>query len=576
MKQLGAILGAFLFAASSLLALQARSPSASQVGANEQASQLPPASHAEEEQESLRKLRARLVAHPQDVQTLISLAAADVKAGNPAAAEPLLAKAAKLDPKSPAIRMNWAAVLAHLRRYADADAALHGVAAPRDPNRSIEYWRITASIALGRGDAPGAAKDMEAALAVAPQNPGLILATGLAEVEAQEWDKAVQRLAPMFEVTHDPRAGLALLKAQTETHQDVLPTLAALDALTLPPAADAAFRVQMGGLLASAGMASQAAAEFERAARESPPRAELLYDLALAQFEAGQPSAALANAERARALTDSAETESLLGDIEEKRGDSLAAVHSYQAAARLNPNHEQYQMALGLDLLQHQTYQPAQAVFQAATQRFPRSVRLRIALGITDYLLEDYDAAANDLMAAGNMGKESGVAYQYLGETQLEQPTTPSAVATSQLCHYADAHPRDGNLLAYCGAMLARVEHEHGAPAPSPDAMRRLESAARLVPNDAVARCELGKAYEELKQWTVAKQNLEACARLTPDSPEAHYRLARVCTALKDMACAQEEVKRHDAAVQKVVSTNAQHDRTLRKFLYTMKASDTR
>ncbi|HUY13291.1 MAG TPA: tetratricopeptide repeat protein [Terriglobia bacterium] len=520
---------------------------------------------------AIARLRARLDARPDDVQTMATLAGLYMNVGNLAKAELLLAKAAKLDPGSSTIRLNWAAALARLHRYPEAEAALKGIRAPSTPASRIEYWRIKASIALGLGNRRVAARDMEEALAVDPQNPGLRLATGLAETEAGRWNTAIQTLAPVFDSTHDPSAGLALLRAQTAAHQDASRTLAELDGLSFPPAQDVAFRVEMGRILVQAGMEGQAASEFQRAARESPLRADLFYDLALAQFDAGQIGAALASAQRAKSSADSGAVESLLGDIDEKRGDSLAAVHSYQAAVRLEPGNEQYYMALGLELLRHQTYKPAAAVFRDAAQRFPRSARARIALGVTDYLLEEYSAAAKDLMAAGRLGKDPVMAYQYLGETQLEQPPAPDVAAVTQLCNFSDAHPWNSHLSGYCGALLARSEHEQGNPAPSQDAMRRLEAAARLNPNDAIARCELGKAYEEMKQWQPARESLEVCARLTPDSAEVHYRLARVCQALRDGPCAKQQTQLHDEAVKKVVTQNAAHDRTLRKFLYTMK-----
>ncbi len=561
------------FMAVPLLPVPAAQKSGRAQGSTSSASSNNASSNTQSQMEAIRRLRARLYAHPNDVQTMVALAGLYVKAGDLAEAEPLLAKATKLDPDSSTLRMNWAAVLAHLHRYPEAEAAIKGIPVPPAPTGRIEYWRIKASIALARGDRTAAARSMENALAVDPQNPGLQLATGIAETEAGRWDKAIQTLGPAFDSTHDPRAGLALLRAQMAINRDASETLALLDNLSLPPADDVPLRVQTGGMLLQAGMKAQAANEFKRAARESQPRADLLYDLALAQFEAGQTDAALASGRRAKATADSGEIESLLGDIEEKRGDSLAAVHSYQAAVRLEPGNVQFQMALGLELLQHQTYKPALVVFHEAALRFPDSARLRIALGITDYLLEDYTGAAKDLMAAGRLGKDSGMAYQYLGETQLEQPAAADSAAIAQLCRYSDAHPHDSRLLGYCGALLARSEHERGAPAPSQGAMRRLETAARLDPNDATARCELGKAYEGMKQWQPARANLEVCTRLTPDSSENHYRLARVCQALHNLPCAKQQTQLHDEAVKKVVSQNSEHDRTLRKFLYTLKAA---
>jgi tetratricopeptide (TPR) repeat protein len=520
----------------------------------------------------IEALRARLNRNPDDVQALAALANWYVEAGALTQAEPLLARAVKLKPQSEALRIRWAAVLARLHRYAEAETALKGMEPPHEPAKRIGYWRIKGSIALAEGHQTAAAQDMENALAVDPEDAQMRLAAGLAEIEARRWRQAIQALRPVFDSTHNARAGLALLEAEIAARQDASRTLTILDGLALPAADDARLRVRIGRILIHAGMKTEAVGEFERAVKESPPDAGLLYDLALAQFEAGHAAAALASALRAKSLADSAEIESLLGDILEKQGDSLEAVESYQAAVRLDPGNEQCHLALGLELLQHRTFHAALLVFRDATQQFPHSARLRIALGVTKYLLEDYAGAAQELMAAAKPGKDAAIAYQYLGETQLEQPAVPDSIAIKQLCSYSDSHQGDGRLLAYCGALEARAAREKGAATPPPDALRRLEEATRLDPEDAIARCELGKAEDGLKQWQAARENLEACARLQPDSAEVHYRLARVCQALGDRACAGRQLKLHDAAVESLVSRNAERDRTLQKFLFTIES----
>ena len=98
--------------------------------------------------------------------------------------------------------------------------------------------------------------------------------------------------------------------------------------------------MRTGEILSRANLFQEAAKDFEEASRLAPDRVDIHFNLALARYRNGEWDAALASAERAKSLKDSGSVESLLGDIQEKRGDALAAVHSYQAAVTLEPNVE--------------------------------------------------------------------------------------------------------------------------------------------------------------------------------------------------------------------------------------------
>src|SRR5206468_10299410 len=90
------------------------------------------------------------------------------------------------------------------------------------------------------------------------------------------------------------------------------------------------------------------------------------------------------------------------GDIQEKRGDYVEAVKAYQAAVALAPDHEQYRVALALELLQHYTFEPAITVLEQAVPLFPKSARLRTLLGIAQYAagrLEAAESAFTDAIA---------------------------------------------------------------------------------------------------------------------------------------------------------------------------------
>src|SRR5439155_6160793 len=175
------------------------------------------------------------------------------------------------------------------------------------------------------------------------------------------------------------------------------------------------FRVQLADILSRAGLHADAAQAFRRAIEVGPERPDLYFDLALAQFQAGQADAALQSAERSKSLGDTSALENLIGDIQESRGDSLDAAHRYQAAIALAPDQEQYRLALGVELLRHGTFEPALAVFEQAAGKSPKSTRVRLAIGLTQYLLERYPDAIRTLLEAAQMDTKSELALDYLG-----------------------------------------------------------------------------------------------------------------------------------------------------------------
>ncbi len=309
------------------------------------------------------------------------------------------------------------------------------------------------------------------------------------------------------------------------------------------------------------GDAATSAKEMETALDLAPEDPNLLQASALAEVHANLWEPALAHLKTAARIHDNAALQNLLGDVLEKRGDSLAAIQSYQSAVRQAPQIEEYRFALGLELLRHQTHEPAILVFEKAVQDFPTSSSLRIALGVA-YFLVDRDAdASRVLLQAMRLDPESAMAAEYLGEMQLIQTASPDPAAVRQLCRFADVHPSQGRAQAVCGGLLLRTEQP---------ALERLRKAAQLAPEEPIARCQLGKALEADQNWAAARTETEACARLQPDSPEAHYRLARIYRKLGLTDAARREEQLRAEADRKQTAENERRYSTLTRFLYTL------
>jgi Tfp pilus assembly protein PilF len=273
---------------------------------------------------------------------------------------------------------------------------------------------------------------------------------------------------------------------------------------------------------------------------------------------------------QAKGLEDTGDMEALLGEAYEALGDSVSAARSFQEAVRLSPNEERFRIALAIELMQHQTYEPALVILKRAAIDFPRSARTRTALALTLFLSGEEKQGTAQLLDAISLDPGFAPAIHYLGEIALNQGTAPDQRTVKAECDYAGAHPADNAAAAYCGALEARLATDNPEEAEWTPILRRLGAAASRAPASALARCEYGKALYQAHEWALARTELEACVRLDPNSIEGHYRLARVYerSGAKDLA--RKELALRAAASERVAATNNAREESVRRFLYTM------
>jgi len=485
-------------------------------------------------------------------------------------AEPYLARAAKSGRDAPQIRIEWSVVLARLHRYQDAETALHGIPSPSDKAEQISFHRLKASIDLGLGRRSAAAAEMEKALALKPDDPGLAIATAAAQLQDKHWERAARLVEPIFSRSHDPGSGLVLLEAQLGMQDDFHHTLDRLNNLDLPLPAAVDCRQRAAELLTTYGRFPEAVEEFQKVGGLDPNRPGLLFNLALAQFRAAQLDNALASAEKSKELGDSAEIEDLLGDIQEARGDNLAAVRNYQTAVTLAPNEEKYRLSLSVEFIRHKNFDAARVVLQQAEKLQPDSWRIQLALGMLEYFTGTDQEATRILVRAASMAAEPFIPLTYLGDIQMNQASAPDPDALARLCQYADQQPRGGKMYFYCGALTFRRDYTSGDKTHSEEIIKMLRRASRDLPEDPSPRCQLGRVYRWLDRWQEALHESESCVRMDPDSAEAHYRLAQIYQHLGQQQRSKEEMKVYENAAKRVADENARRDETIKTFLYTI------
>ena len=120
-------------------------------------------------------------------------------------------------------------------------------------------------------------------------------------------------------------------------------------------------------------------------------------------------------------IHDTGELHNLLGQIEEKDGKFLAAANDFEAAAHLDPTEDNL-FDWGSEMLLHRTYEPAIAIFQQASTRFPKSPRLHIGLGLALYSRGKYDEAVQALLVAADLDPSDPRSYVFLSKAYDSSP----------------------------------------------------------------------------------------------------------------------------------------------------------
>jgi tetratricopeptide (TPR) repeat protein len=178
------------------------------------------------------------------------------------------------------------------------------------------------------------------------------------------------------------------------------------------------------------------------------------------------------------------------------------------------------------------------------------------------------------LLHASELAPEPEIALRYLGDLQIEQAAAPSENAIRRLCSYADKNQQNGKMQYYCGAASFRRDYADGKKAAGEELIRRLNTAAALLPSDAAARCQLGRVFRWLDRWQEAEKAFEECVRLDPNSDDGHYRLAQIYQRLGDHQRSEQQMELYRAASKRIADENARRDETMKTFLLTIRSSD--
>lgn len=277
----------------------------------------------------------------------------------------------------------------------------------------------------------------------------------------------------------------------------------------------------LGRLLMEEHRPAQAADAFAAAFALTPENYDLVVDRAQALEDAGRPADALAALNAMPGVGQSATAQSLLGDAEEKLGAYQKAAESYARAADLDPS-EANVWAVGVEFLRHWTFEAAITEFEAGTQRFPSSTRMKLGLGAAYFGGARYAPAIPVFTELLKSDPDNALYAEMLGMA-CGAVTESTKEGCNALLAYAEAHPRDAKVSTFAASMLLT---ETQTTERTEVARKLLDHAVAAAPKFADAHYQLGVLKQNEGDWAGSVSDLERAIALKPDLSQAHYRLA--------------------------------------------------
>jgi tetratricopeptide (TPR) repeat protein len=326
---------------------------------------------------------------------------------------------------------------------------------------------------------------------------------------------------------------------------------------------------QLGAFYLHAGRYRESIPLLQAAYQADPSNAGNEYDLAAALMGGGDFSLAREHAQKLLARQDKADLHRLLGELDEKVSDPLAAVHEDEQAVRLDPNEQNY-FAWGSELLLHRAVWQAAEVFRQGTKAYPKSARMLTALGAAQFAGALYEDAAVSLCAASDLNPADPQPYLFLGRIEMAAPTPLGCVAP-RLARLVEEQPQN-SLANYLYAMaILKSLQQTSNQTPDRKALQQAETllnrAVTIDPKCADAYLQLGILYFSQHQTEKAIGYYSKAIEAQPQLGEAHYRLGVAYDRIGAPEKARQEFQLHDEIEKQQAATVERQRREVKQFL---------
>jgi tetratricopeptide (TPR) repeat protein len=258
-----------------------------------------------------------------------------------------------------------------------------------------------------------------------------------------------------------------------------------------------------------------------------------------------------------------------LADIEERHGNSLAAVREYQRAADLDPS-EAHLFDWGSELLTHRAVEPSKTVFTKGARLFPRSARMLLGLAAAHFANGAYDKAAQRFFEATDLDPADPAPYIFLGKVQNSEITALDGF-DERMARFLKLMPANACANYFYAASLWRRSKglEDRGTATQVEAL--LEKAVRLDPTLADAHLQLGILHSTLQDFPKAIEDYKRAIDAGTQAEEAHYRLAQAYQRIGEPAKAGQEFEIYKQLAKTSAEQAERERRRIPQFVFDLR-----
>jgi tetratricopeptide (TPR) repeat protein len=287
------------------------------------------------------------------------------------------------------------------------------------------------------------------------------------------------------------------------------------------------------------GQITQAIPWLEAAAKIDTANYNNQFDLILAYIKAGNLTQARTNLQSLLASKNNAETNNLLGFLEEASGNKQAAAEAYQRAAQIDPT-EKNIFDYGESILKLNAPEEAVKIFTYGAQKFPQAAQFLVGTAICKYALGQFKEAVETLCQAVDLNPKDERAYIFLGEMYGVSVELSDEI-NQRFERLVRLQPRNALAHYYYAMNLWKGKSNDSASTNQAKIETLLKAATELDPNLADAFHNLGLLYFEEQKIDAAIIQLQRAAQLKPQVSIIRFKLAQAYQRQGKTALAAQE-----------------------------------
>ncbi|HTQ60313.1 MAG TPA: carboxypeptidase regulatory-like domain-containing protein [Candidatus Solibacter sp.] len=289
------------------------------------------------------------------------------------------------------------------------------------------------------------------------------------------------------------------------------------------------------------------------------------YALAMEYNAKGDFGSAREEVRKQLAASDDSKGHRLLGELNEKLGDPLDAVHEYEKAARMDPSEQNY-FEWGTELLLHKAAKQAAEVFARGATVHSNSARLLTGLGAALYTSGSADEAARRLCHAADLQPTNPTTYLFLGKIEVAT-SGPLPCSEAKLARFANQQPENARANYYYAISVWKRAKTDGDTAGVKAAEALFEKSRMIDPKFGEADLQLGLLHVSAGNRNEAIRDFQRAVEASPLLGEAHRQLGLAYQRNGETAKAQAEFAEYDRISKSEAAETEKEERELRQFV---------